>query len=381
MSEKFDVIVIGVGGMGSAACYQFARRGFRVLGLEQFDIPHDNGSSHGHSRMIRTAYYEHPDYVPLLQRAFTLWRQLEEESQLKLLHVTGGIYMGFANGEVVAGSLASSRQHNLPFELLTRDELGRRFPQFHVPDDHVGFYEYSAGFLIPELCISAHVDLAIRNGATIHTNERVLHWEAGSTSARVTTARDTYEAAHLVFCGGAWSEELLRDLGVPLIVTRQVLGWVQPLRRELFELGVMPVWAIDNLDGSLYYGFPIQDEAAGVKIAHHAPGPRTDANSIDRSPTIEDEQSFRPAVKRFLPAADGPLLSMRICMYTNSPDHHFIIDRHPKHERVTFACGFSGHGFKFASVVGEALADLALHGRSELPLTFLGTSRFETSRQ
>jgi sarcosine oxidase len=376
MPEHFDVIVIGVGGMGSSACYHLARRGVRVLGIEQFDIPHALGSSHGYSRMIRTAYYEHPNYVPLLRRSFQLWKQLEEDTLTKLLHVTGGLYMGRRDGEVVGGSLRSCQTHNLPYELFDRDELRSKFPHFHVPEDHVGLLEYDAGFLIPERCISAHVDLAMRHGATIRGNEPVTSWETDARSARVTTTRGTYEADELLFCSGAWSGKLIADLGVPLAVTRQVLGWVQPLRREPFLLGAQPVWGIDDGGGGLYYGFPLHVEAPGLKIAHHFPGAATDPDRVDRAPQPGDEETFRGAIRRFLPDADGPLMSLRICLYTNSPDHHFIVDRHPTRPRVTLACGFSGHGFKFASVMGEALADLAVRRASDLPVEFLGLTRF-----
>jgi sarcosine oxidase len=376
MDPRFDVIVIGVGGMGSVACYQLARRGVRVLGLEQFDIPHDRGSSHGFTRMIRSAYYEHPDYVPLIRRAFEQWRNLERESGAKLLHTTGGLYLGPVDGELVGGSLAASRTHNLPHELLSRDEVLNRFPQFNVPQDWVGLFEHEAGFLIPELAIKTHVDRAIQHGAMIHTSEPVLNWTSSSTGATVTTAKQTYHADQLIFSAGAWSDKLVRDLGVPLVVTRQVMGWVEPLRREPYLLGTLPVWAVDNGDGTIHYGFPVADDALGLKIAHHGPGTATDPDTVSRVPEPQDEQTFRPALRRFLPGADGPLKFMRICMYTNSPDGHFILDRHPVHPRVTIACGFSGHGFKFASVIGEALADLAMKGKSELPIQFLGLSRF-----
>jgi sarcosine oxidase len=376
MDERFDVIVIGVGGMGSAASYHLARRGVRVLGLEQFDIPHQKGSSHGFTRMIRSAYYEHTDYVPLIQRSFKLWNQLEDESLAKILHVTGGLYLGPPEGELVVGSLRASQTHNLSYELFARHEIQEKFPQFRIPEDWIGLYEYQAGFLVPELAISAHVDMAMRHGAEIHGNEPVVQWKTDGAGATVVTPRETYLADQIVFCGGAWSDKLLRDLGVKLTVTRQVVGWVQPLRRDPFLLGVLPVWGIDKGDGTLYYGFPLMADNPGFKIAHHAPGEMVDPDKIDREPRAGDEKSFRPALKFFLPEADGPLISMRICMYTNSPDKHFIIDRHPAHPRVTFACGFSGHGFKFASVVGEALADLTLTQRSELPIGFLSLKRF-----
>jgi sarcosine oxidase len=327
--------------------------------------------------MIRTAYYEHPDYVPLLQRAWTLWQQIEDESQVKLLQRTGGLYLGPETGELVAGSLASSRQHNLAYDLLDRRELQSQFGQFRVPDDWVGLLEHQAGFLIPELAVSVHVDLAMRHDADIRGNEPVLRWETGTAGASVTTSKGTYAAGELVFCGGAWSDRLVRDLDVPLVVTRQVLGWVQPLRREGFGLGVLPVWATDNGDGTIYYGFPLTPQSPGLKVAHHGRGTPTDPTRISRDPQPGDEETFRPALKRFLPDADGPVVSMRVCMYTNSPDGHFILDRHPTRPRVTIACGFSGHGFKFCSVMGEALADLAMKQSSELPIGFLGLDRFE----
>src|SRR3954470_12851039 len=205
MQDRFDVIVIGVGGMGSAACYHLARRGVRVLGLEQFDIPHNKGSSHGFTRMIRSAYFEHPDYVPLVRRSIELWKNLEEESLTKILHLTGGLYLGPERGELVRGSLEAAKKHGLAYELFNRRELLSQYPAFHVPDDWVGFYDYQAGFLLPELAISAHVDLAMRHGAEIHGNERVMNFETSDAGATVATDRgETYHADELVFCGGAW---------------------------------------------------------------------------------------------------------------------------------------------------------------------------------
>jgi len=374
--NSYDVIVIGVGAMGSSACFQLARRGVRVLGLEQFDIPHALGSSHGQSRMIRLAYYEHPDYVPLLRRAYDLWDQLESISGQKLLYRTGGVYLGPIDGEVVGGSLRAARQHNLVHELLDRAELRKRFPQFKAPESWVAVWEPEAGFLTPENVISAYAQAALRNGAELHGRERVISWEASSKHAIVRTDRGEYHAEKLVFCGGPWTSSLVADLGIKLLVTRQVLGWVWPKEPELFELGRLPVWAIDHLDGTLHYGFPLLRDMPGFKIGHHGPGRETDPDRVARDPQPGDEETFRPILRDFIPQADGPLLSMKVCMYTNSPDHHFIIDRHPIHERVTLACGFSGHGFKFASVVGEVLADLALDGRTRWPVGFLSPTRF-----
>lgn len=374
-ARSFDVIVIGVGAMGAAACWQLATRGARVLGLEQFDIPHALGSSTGFSRMIRMAYYEHPDYVPLLRRAYALWHALEEASGEKLLHLTGGLYIGPPEGGLVAGSLASARQHQLAHELLDSGELARQFPQFQMPGDWVAVHEEMAGFLLPEKAIAAFARAALLASADLRAREPVLQWSADEKGVSVRTSSAEYRAQHLIFCGGAWTSHLLKNLSLGLRVTRQVMGWVWPRKPEIFELGAFPVFAIDNPDGSLHYGFPMSRDVPGFKIAHHAPGAPADPDYVERGPLPGDEATFRPALARFLPDADGPLLALRTCLYTNSPDQHFIIDRHAEHERVTIACGFSGHGFKFASVIGEALADLATRGGTELPIRFLSLGR------
>ena len=376
----FDVIVVGVGAMGAATCWQLARRGVRVLGLEQFDIPHAQGSSHGYSRVTRTAYYEHPDYVPLLRRAHALWRELESESGEEILHLVGGLYLGPHDGDLVGGSLRSAREHGLRHEVLPQEEIARRFPHFNLPEDWLGVFENDAGFLLPELAISACVDRALRAGAEIHGHEPVLSWQEDREGVRVTTARGTYCAARVVFTGGAWSSRLVRDLGVELRVTRQVLGWVWPQEPASFRSETFPVWMIDRGGGATYYGFPMQTLSPGLKVALHAPLTPTDPDRVAREVLPGDEETFRPCLRQYLPAADGPLLALRTCLYTNSPDGHFILDRHPRHERVIVAAGFSGHGFKFASVIGEALADLASTGQTALPIGFLRMGRFGVAR-
>lgn len=373
--NTFDVVVIGLGAMGSSACYHLARRGVRVLGLEQFDIPHALGSSHGSSRMIRLAYYEHPDYVPLLRRAYQLWDELGSLSGQKLLYRTGGLYMGPREGEIVGGSLRSACEYGLPHELLDRAEIRRRFPQFQIPEHWAGLLEPEAGFLVPEQVIASYAEAALRGNAELHGRETVLDWSTDQKGVRVRTNRGEYAAGHLVFCGGPWSGKLVRDLGVELKVTRQVLGWVWPRDPDGFALGRLPVWAIDRLDGTIHYGFPMTADVPGFKLAHHGLGAITDPDRVAREAQPRDEETFRPVLRQMIPAADGPLLSMKVCLYTQSPDGHFILDRHPTHERVTIACGFSGHGFKFASVMGEALADLATRGTTALPVGFLKLDR------
>ncbi|MBA2707423.1 MAG: N-methyl-L-tryptophan oxidase [Gemmatimonadaceae bacterium] len=362
--------------MGSAACCHLASRGVRVLGLDRFDVPNTMGSSHGLSRMIRTAYYEHPHYVPLLQRAFELWRELEQQSGRKFLHETGGLYMGTPDDPLIFGSMTAAQEHNLPHRLLSREELARDFPQFAVPADHVAMLEDQAGLLLPEEAIRAHAELAVGNGGEIHANEALTGWSSDRSGITATTEQGIYRARHAIFTSGAWTDKLVRDLGVDLRVTRQVLGWVHPPEPSSFELGTLPVWAIGHPDGSLHYGFPILPDGEGFKLAHHKPGALTDPDLLQRMPTLADEQEISAGLQQFIPSADAPIASIRICMYTNSPDHHFIIDRHPEYANVTLAYGFSGHGFKFASVIGAILADLSTRGETDLPAQFLSLKRF-----
>jgi sarcosine oxidase len=376
MSANFDIIVIGVGAMGASTCFHLASRGVRVLGIEQFDIPHDRGSSHGESRMIRSAYYEEPRYVPLLQRAYVLWDELEAQITQKILYRVGGLYMGPPAGTLVKGAALSVAAHGLAHEKLSVDELRKRWPQFVVPREWGAIYEAEAGFLLPEPIIQSYAQLAQARGAAIHTRETVRSWRANATGVSVRTERGEYHANHLIFTGGAWTSRLVADLGVPLQVTRQVLGWVAPLAPEPFRLGELPAWAIDSLDGGVYYGFPMMPHSPGFKLARHCPSEPFDPDDPSREPRATDENDFRPCLRQHIPQADGPLAQMRVCMYTNSPDHNFIIDRHPQHANVHLACGFSGHGFKFASVIGEILADMSTTGSARVPVDFLSLRRF-----
>lgn len=376
VSQTYDVIVVGIGAMGGAACWQLARRGVRVLGLEQFEIGHALGSSHGQSRMIRLAYYEHPDYVPLLRRAYTLWDEAEAASGAKLLYRTGGVYMGPPGGEVVGGALSAARLHGLAHESLDRADIARRYPQFAVPDDYAAVYEPEAGFLVPERAIAVHARLAIEAGAELHGHEAVREWHADGAGVRVVTDKGEYRAARLVFAGGAWTGKLLPILAGKLAVTRQVLGWLAPRDPGPFRIERFGVWGVEQPDGSLAYGFPLLPEDVGLKLARHGRGRTTDADRVDRTITADDEREVRSIAERYLPGQTGPTLALKTCLYTNSPDGHFILDRLPGHANVVVACGFSGHGFKFTSVMGEVLADLATAGETPRPVGFLGLGRF-----
>jgi sarcosine oxidase len=386
MSERFDVIVVGLGAMGSACARALAERGLRVLGLERFDLPHGFGSSGGQSRMVRMAYFEHPDYVPLLRRAYEGWDELGEAIGTTLFHRTGLLYLGRAEQMLLEGTRRAAREHDIELESLDDDELGERFPQVRKPEAMEALFEPDAGLVLCERAIESAAELARRAGAELRCRERVTEWGVVGDGVEVTSERGRYAAGHVVFTAGAWTETLVQELGVELRVTRQPLGWVAPKTPKAFEIGRFPCWAIqDDADGfeGIYYGFPSLPAARfagerGFKLAHHSIGRRTTAETVDREPTRADEADFRPALTRYFPDADGPTVAVKICLYTVTPDEHFILDRHPGHPQVTVACGFSGHGFKLAPAMGEALADLATEGRSDLPIGFLSLDRFSS---
>ena len=374
---RFDAIVIGVGGMGSAAVYHLARRGRRTLGLEQFDIPHDRGSSHGTNRIIRLAYWEHPSYVPLLRRAYELWRDLEHAAGERLLVITGGIDAGPKDCRTVEGSLRSCDLHHLPHETLDAAELHRRFPGYRLSREMVAVYQPDGGFVLSERAIVAHVMAALALGAEVHAREPVLAWEPDGDGVRVRTSRGAYTADRLVITAGPWAARLVPALARAAVPERQVLLWAQPLRPEFFRLGAFPVFNMEAPEGR-FYGFPIFG-IPGFKIGkYHHREERTDADRVDREIHPEDEAVLRDGIRRYFPDADGPTMAMTTCLFTNSPDEHFILDRHPEHPNVCLAAGFSGHGYKFCSVVGEIMADLALEGRSAFDLSLFAVKRLST---
>lgn len=376
-----DVIILGLGAAGSSALFHLARRGASVLGIERFGIAHSRGSSHGLTRMIRMCYSEHPDYVPLLRRSYELWRELESESARSLLHITGGLYLGRVTDEAVSGALTAAARHSLPHELLPLADVNRRFPSFRVPDDFVGFFEPSAGYVLPEQAVESCISLARGHGAAIIEHAPVTRWDASRTSVRVTVASgEVHEARTLIIAAGAWASRIVPDLGVPLRVTRQLMAWTSPERPELFEKPGFPVWAVSAPDGSIHYGFPnLKDGEGGpgFKFAHHKAGEAADPDTL-RPPSTDESRPLLDFLSRTIPRACGPLLSLRACMYTSTPDQHFLIDTHPAFENVLIASPCSGHGFKFAPVMGEVLADLATTGTTRHPIGFLRADRFGT---
>lgn len=378
MTTDYDVIVLGVGTMGAAAAYHLSKRGVSVLGLEQHAIPHLLGAHHGFSRMIRLAYYEHPDYVPLLRRAYELWDALEEDHGEPILRRTGGLYMGIKGERFLQGAIMSAQTHGLAYDVLSPPEIQERYPVFDVPDTHAGFFEEAAGFLVPETAMAAHVLGALRRGAELRGHVRVSSWETEGSGVVVQTADgETFSARHLLITAGAWSQEVLGDLALDLTVTRQAWGWFWPQQgSDPFQLGKLPCWFVESPGGGGHYGFPMMPDNPGFKLALHQASEVTgQPGTIDRQAQPEDEAALRAFLNDRIPSANGNLLAIRTCLYTNSPDGHFILDQHPASHRVTLACGFSGHGFKFASVMGEVLADLATEGQTTHPIDFLGLDR------
>jgi sarcosine oxidase len=381
-SEHYEVIVIGVGSMGSATCSFLSSRGHRVLGLEQFDSPHDLGSHTGQSRIIRKAYFEHPDYVPLLDRAYANWSQLEKETGKEIFHRTGIVYFGQPDHETMRGVQRSASLYHVPVKKLAPDQSKKQFPLFEIPAGFETLIESDAGFVAPEEMVRLYCQRAIANGATIRTREKVIKWSHEGNVITVITDRGKFICDRLIITAGSWTSKVTPALATRLKVTRQVLAWVDITEREAFSLGKFPCWFIQDPGRGMYYGFPALPPdrfhgPSGLKLAHHHPGEITDPDKVERDITPEDEENIRYALRKYLPSAGERLVSMKTCLYTYTPDENFIIDHLPGYSKqITIACGFSGHGFKFVSVVGEILADLAMKGKTELPIDFLKLDRF-----
>jgi sarcosine oxidase len=377
-----DVIVLGLGGMGTAAAWQLARRGLRVLGLEQFRIGHDQGSSHGHTRIIRQAYYEHPDYVPLVRRSFEGWYELEQRQGVHLLTSCPCLTLGPPDGELVTGVRRSAAEHALPVEVLSLNEVSRRHPAFRfAPEcDMVGVVEHTAGFLYVDRCVVSMAEEARRLGATLLDGEAVVGWEAVSGGIVVHTTAGRHTAAKLVITAGPWAGRMLGALGVSLRVMRQVVFWMNMTDDSAFRRDQFPIFIADT-PGGYFYGMPALDRR-GVKVAqHYGAEELSGPESINRTITPADEEPVRGFVRAYLPGADREVGGSSVCIYTLTPDRHFLIDRLPGTECVSVAAGFSGHGFKFAPVVGEILADLVVFGQTQQPIELFRIGRFAREEQ
>ncbi|MEF8800766.1 MAG: N-methyl-L-tryptophan oxidase [Halolamina sp.] len=365
--RSYDAIVIGVGGMGSAAVYQLAKRGVDVLGIEQYDIPHTNGSSHGDTRIFRLTQPEHPEYVPLAQRAGELWRGLEAESGRTILTETGSIHAGPPDGPKITDSVESCEANDVEYELLTGGEINERFPGYELPDDHRGVYQPDGGFLRCERAVATHVTQAHEHGATVHGREQVHDLTIREQGVRVRTDRNSYEADNLVVTAGAWAGEHLDLLSDALVPQRRVMAWLHPSAPEKFQPGNFPVFSVDVPEGS-FYGFPVA-ERPGFKFGRSAEFAETiDPDDWHDEPTLQDEKLLRQLTQNSFPGADGPTMRLATCLITDSLDGHFYLDTHPEYPHVSIAAGFSGHGFKFCSVVGETLADFVTDGDTENPI-------------
>lgn len=374
--RRFDVVVAGAGGMGTAAAAHLARRGARVLAVDRFPTGHARGSSHGQTRLIRLAYFEHPDYVPLLRRARDLWRDLERDTGASLLTECGLLSCGPPAGSVIAGTLRSAQDHGLAVERLTAREAMGRWPAFAMPDAWAAVFEREAGHLAVEACVRAHAAVATTHGGLIEADHEIRGWRVEGDAVLVETSRETISAGRLVLCPGPWASGLLRLPAIPFTVLRKSLFWYAPSAGLATDAAAsLPAFAFDTPHG-FFYGFPMLD-ARGLKVAEHSGGQAvSDPFAVDRRIDETEQAAIEAWLAAHLPGVGRRRTAHEVCLYTMSPDHHFVVGHHPDHPQVSIAAGFSGHGFKFASVIGEILADLALTGSTPLPAAFLAPSRF-----
>lgn len=377
MKSTYDVIVLGTGGVGSAALYHLASRGMKVAGLDQFPPAHGYGSSHGQSRIIRKAYFEHPDYVPLLERAYYLWDDLGRVAgRPDLFERTGLIQIGPTDGVVIPGVLESAARRGLKLDTLTAEATRKRFPQYRVPEECAVVFEADAGLLRVEDCVRAYLDAAQAGGAELHTGVTVQRWRASGEGVKVETSHGVFHAGALVITAGSWAPQLLGELGIPLEVRRKPLFWLKTNSEAHRIDRACPCFFYERPEGQ-FYGFPELEAGGGVKLACHTGGEViADPAAVDRRLDEKDLARVRQFTQEWFPEVGGELLRHETCLYTMSPDEHFIVDRHPGHPQVAFAAGLSGHGFKFASVLGEVMCDLIVEGGTDLPAGFLGLGRF-----
>ena len=361
--------------MGSAVAAHAAARGRRVLGIERFGPAHGRGSSHGESRIIRQAYFESPDYVPLLRRAYELWDALEARTEMKLRAQTGGLFVGRPETAVVAGTLESARRWDLAHDVYDAAELRRAFPMIAPLDDEIGVYEAVAGAVFPEPAVRAHLLVAADEGAELRFGVYVTGWDAGDQGVRVSLADGTHvDARRLAICAGPWFGHIASDLGIPLRVERKVQFWFAPLDRDAVAPAHLPIYAVQRDAAEMFYGFP--DFGSGAKIAHHGRGDAADPDAFDRNVHDTEIAVARAALASFVPAAAGAFLRADPCIYTLTPDEHFVIGVHPHHANVVVAGGFSGHGYKFTPVVGEIVAALLANDDPGFSLDLFSPTRF-----
>ncbi len=378
--DRYDVAIIGLGVMGNAAAWALSRRGLRVLGLEQFQPGHARGSSHGESRIIRELYFEHPLYVPILQRAYALWRELESESSTQLLYLQGGLTLGPATGRVVPGAREAARRYNLPLEELSPEAIARRFPAIRPPPDYIGVWDARAGYVRADLAIDAFRSVAQRQGASLRYEEPVVRWRPNGDGVVVETAQGEYAADRLVLALGPWAPRALADLHLPLVVERQVLVWFDPsipaATPDRFDPKCFPIFVYEYREGQTAYGFP--RVAGRVKAAVFHGGPTVvDPDIVQPEATDGEIQTVRDALAPTFPVlSSAPVRATASCFFTNSPDSRFVIGPHPAASQVLICSPCSGHGFKFAPAIGDIIADLVTTGTSSTDLSPFGVTRF-----
>ncbi len=373
--SSYDVIVIGTGGVGSAALYHLAKRGVKVLGLDRFPPGHDRGSSHGRTRIIRQAYFEQQDYVPLLLRAYELWEELSQRCGKRLYHEIGLLQLGLSEGQVVRGVIESARRHNLQVDKLTGEEAAALFPAFRIASDWLAVFEPCAGYLDVEDCVTAQIAEAQKLGAELQVGVEAKAWHEINNAVEVETNTGRFQCTKLVITAGPWNGALLNELKIPLEVRRKIVLWYPTTNDILRADRGCPAFLYETAIG-VFYGIPAIDDW-GIKFARHDGGARVDDPLlVDREVSAAEAWELGLFAWTFLPFAERQFSHQSVCLYTMSPDENFIVDLHPQHPQVAFAAGLSGHGFKFTSVLGEALADLALNGKTDLPIGFLNCRRF-----
>lgn len=374
-----DLAVIGGGGVGAFAMRAAARTGARVIGFERRWPAHPGGSSHGESRVWRHAYFEHPDYVPLLRYSSADFAALEVEAGAPLLVRCGVLVAGPPGSTIVEGCRAAARAHGLPVEELDAAGLRARAPALALGPDGSGIFEADAGFVRPEAAVDAALRVAVRAGATLYTGDAVLGLDEDAGGVTVHTGRGSLRARAALVCAGAWTAGLLPSLAGLLHVTRQVQGWFCPADAGA-DVDRLPCWLVDRGPGErLVYGIPCDPLRPGprrAKIAVHGSDIPLDPDRDPRAVGPADRVALEAMRDRYAPGVGGPLAEARVCAYTMTPDEHFIVDRVPGARRIVTVAGLSGHGFKLTPALGAAAAALALTGQTELPIGFLGLSRF-----
>ena len=383
--KTYDIIVIGLGAVGSAALYQLSGMGKKVLGIDQYKPPHTYGSTHGDSRIIRQAYYEGKQYIPILQAAYEVWKEIESKSGESFFEITGALMMGSRYNSIVEQSELSAKAYDLPYEILDHKDIKSRFPQFKVDQDTWALHDKLAGYVVPEAAVRNQLNLANKNGAEVAANELVEFWDAENypSGIRVKTNKGDYITEKLIVTTGAWAKGMMQELGITLKPERIVQYWVKPKKniasfnKDAFSIFL---WNVEkDLD---IYGFPVLDvQAQTCKVAFYPHGGHPIRQfcvptSIDRNIHKEDLDIIKDYLERFVPDLAGEIINTSVCMHTESPDLHPIVDFHPEYKNVCIANGFSGHGFKFSNITGKILADLILEGQTDFDISLFSAERF-----